>query len=330
MASPTGTESAFAKTIGSFPRRTRGPRSAAISRTPATSTLTQINKSNVGRLKRIWGDGDQPWLPHRRGPDPADGRRQPALRRLEPRHAATPTRRPASPSWNSDPSTRETATGAARGLSVGAGKLFAGQGDGTLTAFDLATGKIAWKTLINTGRVPTYQPAAPIYFDGMVYTSLSGNDLGKLRGGIFAYDANTGALKWTFWISPLAGTPGANTWGYLKELETGGGGVWTYGAIDPQLKLLYEPTGNPSPGLRSQAGEEPLHRRDHRARPQDGEAPLVLPDGAPRSVGLRLRVPADPLQRQGQGEAEARPPRHVQERLRLPPRSRDGQARWSR
>ncbi len=253
VASPTGTESAFAKTIASFPKNSWAAIGGDLSNT-RYSTLTQINKSNVGRLKRIWATEINPGF--RTGgvqtlPTVVGNRLFAGSSRGTPAmlNAAT-----GELLWNSDPSTRETATGAARGLSVGAGKLFAGQGDGTLTAFDLATGKIAWKTLINTGRVPTYQPAAPIYFDGMVYTSLSGNDLGKLRGGIFAYDANTGALKWTFWISPLAGTPGANTWGDPKELETGGGGVWTYGAIDPQLKLLYEPTGNPSPDFGRKPG----------------------------------------------------------------------------
>jgi glucose dehydrogenase len=156
--------------------------------------------------------------------------------------------------WNNDISTRDGTAGNGRGLSVGDGMAFAGQGDGTVTAFSLDTGKVVWKTLINTAHVPTYQPAVPVFWNHTVYTSLSGNDLGHVRGGIFAYDAKTGALKWTFWIVPFAGQPGSETWGDPKELDTGGGGNWTYGAIDPKLGLLYEPTGQPAPDFERTPG----------------------------------------------------------------------------
>ena len=225
VASPTGSEAAFATSIASCPRNSW----AAIGdfEHPRLS-LTQINKANVGRLKRIWATEINP------GFRTGDVQTLPTVvgnRLFAGSSRGTPAMLNATTGeliWNSDPSTRETATGAARGLSVGAGKLFAGQGDGTLTAFDLATGKIAWKTLINTGRVPTYQLAAPIYFDGMVYTSLSGSDLGKPRGGIFAYDVDTGRSSGPSG-SPRSPAHRAPTRGATRRAETGGGGVWTYG-----------------------------------------------------------------------------------------------------
>jgi glucose dehydrogenase len=125
--------------------------------------------------------------------------------------------------------------------------IFEGQGDGTITAFNAKTGAVVWKTLINTNHVPTYSPATPVFYNNMVYTSLSGNEYGALRGAIYAYNAHTGTLVWTWYAVPFAGQPGSNTWGDPTELSVGGGGNWTYGAIDPKLGLLYETTGNPSP-----------------------------------------------------------------------------------
>jgi quinohemoprotein ethanol dehydrogenase len=211
------------------------------------STLTQINQSNVRNLVRVWTTDINPGFA-------TGGTEAPPTVVGSTLYASSSRGTPAAIDagtgkllWSSDPSTNGGKTGNGRGVSVGDGMLFAGQGDGTVTAFDQATGAVKWKTLINTGNVPTYSPATPVYWNHMVFTSLSGNDLGKLRGGIFAYDAATGALKWTFYIVPFAGQPGSQTWGDPNELSTGGGGTWTYGAIDPKLGLIYEPTGNPSP-----------------------------------------------------------------------------------
>src|SRR6266536_4854408 len=220
------------------------------------STLTQINRSNVAKLVRVWTTEINP------GFNASGVVESPPTVVGKTLYASSSRGTPAALDaatgkllWSNEPTTRGGKTGNGRGVSVGDGMLFAGQGDGTLTAFDLASGAVRWKTLINTGNVPTYSPATPIFWNHTVYTSLTGNDLGKLRGAIFAYDAKTGALKWTFYIVPFAGQPGSSTWGDPKELDVGGGGTWTYGAIDPKLGLLYEPTGNPSPDFGRAAGK---------------------------------------------------------------------------
>jgi glucose dehydrogenase len=176
------------------------------------STLTQINPSNVNKLQRVWTTKINPGFPTgiTQSPPTVIGSTL-----FASSSRGTPAAIDASTGkllWNSDPSTRDGKPGNGRGVAVGDGMLFAGQGDGTLTAFDQATGAVKWKTLINTGNVPTYSPATPVFWNHMVFTSLSGNDLGQLRGGIFAYDAATGALKWTFYIVPFAGEPGSETW----------------------------------------------------------------------------------------------------------------------
>jgi alcohol dehydrogenase (cytochrome c) len=219
------------------------------------STLTQINPSNVAKLVRVWTTNINPGFaasgPTQAPPTVVGSTLYASSSRGAPSALEAATGKLL---WSTDPSTRGAKPGNGRGVSIGDGMLFAGQADGTLTAFDQATGAVKWKTLINTGNVPTYSPATPVFWNHMVFTSLTGNDLGKLRGGIFAYDAATGALKWTFYIVPFAGQPGSETWGDPNELSTGGGGTWTYGAIDPKLGLIYEPTGNPSPDFGRKAG----------------------------------------------------------------------------
>ena len=218
------------------------------------STLTEITKSNVAKLTLAWHTPINPGFvsgPVESPPIVVGSRMYVSSSRGAPAAIDTTTGKLL---WVTDPSVSvagaargQASTGNGRGEAAGDGLLFEGQADGTITAFNPDTGQVVWKTLINTGGVPTYAPATPVYYNHIVYTSLSGNEFGKLRGAIYAYDARTGKLLWTWYAVPFAGQPGSNTWGDKSELAVGGGGNWTYGAIDPKLGLLYEATGNPSP-----------------------------------------------------------------------------------
>ena len=234
-----------ASKISSFPNKTWGYTGGDLSNT-RYSTLTQITKANVKNLKRVWST---PYNPEFRtgsvqsAPSVVGGRIFTTSSRGTPAaiNAAT-----GKLLWNSDPSIRAGSLGNARGVAIGQGMIFSGQADGTLTAFNADTGQVVWKTLINTSSVPTYSPATPTYWNGTVYTSLSGNDLGKLRGAIFAYDAKTGSLKWTFYIVPFAGQREARPGG------TEGAGNRRRRQLDlrrdrPEARDPLQPTGNPSP-----------------------------------------------------------------------------------
>jgi outer membrane protein assembly factor BamB len=143
----------------------------------------------------------------------------------------------------------EKATGT-RGMAVGEGLLYVEEPGGYLVGLDQKTGKLKWKTLINTQKVFQYSQPTPVYWDGLVYIGQSGSDIvGGLRGFVKAVDAQTGKVAWTFSTLPKPGTPGAKTWDSSKELTDGGGGVWTNPVIDPKLGLAYFPTGNPWPDI---------------------------------------------------------------------------------
>jgi alcohol dehydrogenase (cytochrome c) len=63
---------------------------------------------------------------------------------------------------------------------------------------------------------------------------------------VAALSAGNGKEVWRVWAVPHEGEQGSETWGKFP-LSQGGGPTWTTGAYDPELNLLYWPTGNPWP-----------------------------------------------------------------------------------
>ena len=89
--------------------------------------------------------------------------------------------------------------------------------------------------------------SAPLYYDGLVITGLSGGEFG-VRGSVTAYDAETGKLVWRFYTIPGPGETGHETWPQDNDAwKHGGAPVWQTPAVDPELGLLYFSTGNTSP-----------------------------------------------------------------------------------
>jgi alcohol dehydrogenase (cytochrome c) len=141
--------------------------------------------------------------------------------------------------------TNQFGIAAQRGLSIGEGKVFVAQPDAKVVALDQQTGRKVW-TSRGVGTLSQFlAPAVPLYYDGLVYVGHSGADSGA-RGHLWALDAATGKRVWRFWTVPGPGQVGHNSW-TGNEWKTGGAAPWTYGAIDPQLGLLYITTGNAWP-----------------------------------------------------------------------------------
>ncbi len=74
-----------------------------------------------------------------------------------------------------------------------------------------------------------------------------GGDAMDMPGFLDAFDPETGALQWTWWSTPRKGDPALKTWPKESASEHGGGMTWMPGTYDPQLNLLYWPTGNTNP-----------------------------------------------------------------------------------
>ena len=136
-----------------------------------------------------------------------------------------------------------------RGVALGDGKVYLGQLDGKLVALDQGSGKVEWSTQVMPWQQGYTITSAPLYYDGRVYTGLSGGEYG-IRGRVTAYDAKTGKMLWRFYTIPGPGQVGNDSWPQTGDAwKHGGAPVWQTPAVDPDLGLLYFSTGNASPDL---------------------------------------------------------------------------------
>ena len=88
---------------------------------------------------------------------------------------------------------------------------------------------------------------APLALKNQIIVGVSGGGAG-LRGFVAALAADTGEELWRFWTVPDKGKPGSETWGDFPA-ESGGAPTWMTGSFDPELNLIYWPTGNPWPNF---------------------------------------------------------------------------------
>jgi alcohol dehydrogenase (cytochrome c) len=138
-----------------------------------------------------------------------------------------------------------------RGFAMLGGRLFMATLDAHVMAFDAKSGNVLWDTVAADYRKANTFTVAPLVVKDKVIVGISGGEYG-VRGFIDAYDASSGKRVWRFNTVPGPGEPGHDTW-TGDAWKTGGAPAWLTGSYDPELNLLYWPTGNPSP---SNYGEE--------------------------------------------------------------------------
>ncbi len=90
----------------------------------------------------------------------------------------------------------------------------------------------------------------PLVVNNVVITGQSIADRRVVKeappGYVRGWDAKTGALKWTFNSVPQAGEFGNETWENGSAEYSGNSNVWTQMSADPELGLVYLPTGTPT------------------------------------------------------------------------------------
>ncbi|HZT30892.1 MAG TPA: PQQ-binding-like beta-propeller repeat protein [Bryobacteraceae bacterium] len=209
------------------------------------SPLTQINASNVSRLRVQWvfpidhfglevtplvADG----IMYITGPnqvlalDAATGR------------MIWKYSRPRTPGLIGDAS-----LGTNRGVAVLGDKVFMMTDNAHLIALNRVTGSLVWEVVTPEEQQHYGSTVAPLAVKDTIIAGVSGGDRG-IRGFLACYKAATGERLWRRWTIPLKGEPGSETWG-SKEPLFGGGATWLTGAYDPATDTLYWPTGNPYP-----------------------------------------------------------------------------------
>jgi quinohemoprotein ethanol dehydrogenase len=193
-----------------------------------------------------------------------------------------------------------------RGLAMGEGQIYLGQLDANVVALDMKTGKVAWKTPIEKWQNGYGVTSAPLYYDGIIYSGITGGEFG-VRGRLTALDAKTGEIKWRWFTLPAPGEKGSETWpAGTDHSMRGGAAIWNTPAVDPELGLLYFAVGNCGPdydgsmregdnlfctsmvALKAKTGEYAWHFQQvhHDIWDYDAASPVVLfdtvIDGQPR------------------------------------------------
>jgi quinohemoprotein ethanol dehydrogenase len=238
----------------------------------AYSTLTQINTTNVSKLKVVWQasyndsahatpttrtenqpivvSGADKNLPLSTGTMYLtfnDG-----VVAINPETGATLWRYQ-GPAYNTA-APPGTQVHTARDESFGKGMVFAGQQDGSVVALNAKTGTPVWTAQVSAvgtfGRGNVYGESAPFTSfyddgkDGLVFSAPNGSD-SPMRGHEDAYNAKTGNLVWRAFTTPDPQQfPFILSWSNPAEAATGGAASWSLPAVDPQLGLLYFGTGN--------------------------------------------------------------------------------------
>src|SRR5262249_23107272 len=131
-----------------------------------------------------------------------------------------------------------------RGFAILGDRLFLATMDAHVLALDRKTGNVLWDVKSADFEKGYSYTLAPLIVKDKVVVGISGGEYG-IRGFIDAYDVATGKRAWRFETVPPAGQPAADSWSGDSGSH-GGAPAWMTGSYDPELNLLYWPTGNPS------------------------------------------------------------------------------------
>ena len=247
------------------------------------SPLSQINRSNVNKLKPVWT--------YRTG-DVADGSRTAETSQFEATpimiegtlYLSTPFNRvialdaeTGKERWTFDPkldlsipygdglTSRGVSTWLDRTRAAGEPchrRIFVATNDGRLIALDSITGKTCADfgndgQIALTRGVGPYQPgeyhftSPPAIVDDLVIVGSAVDDNVRVdapSGIVRAFNARTGKLVWTWNPIPREQTdPAWKTWKAGSAARTGAANVWSVISVDAERNLIFLPTSCPSP-----------------------------------------------------------------------------------
>jgi alcohol dehydrogenase (cytochrome c) len=137
------------------------------------------------------------------------------------------------------------AGGINRGVAIAGARLFMVTDHAHLIALNRFTGELLWDMEMADWRQNYNATSAPLIVGDLVIAGTAGGEQG-VRGFLAAYDQATGNEAWRFWTVPKPGETGSETW-KGAGIEHPGGVTWMTGVFDPALDLVYWTTGNPSP-----------------------------------------------------------------------------------
>jgi acido-empty-quinoprotein group A len=133
-----------------------------------------------------------------------------------------------------------------RGVGIWKSTVYFVTPDDWLLALDANTGKELWRKHFADARKQYFSTTAPLIVKNHLLVGVGGDAM-DVPGFLNSFDPATGDLQWTWWSTPRKGDPALKTWPDEAASEHGGGMTWMPGTYDPELNLLYWPTGNTNP-----------------------------------------------------------------------------------
>jgi alcohol dehydrogenase (cytochrome c) len=133
-----------------------------------------------------------------------------------------------------------------RGVSIYRNMIYFGTADSFLIALDARNGQVLWEVQTGDYRDGEGHAHPPLIAEGKVFIGTSGGDFAA-RGKFEAYDALTGERVWRMYTVPWQGEPGYETWTENDQWPPLGAAAWNTVSYDPELRLVFFGTGQPTP-----------------------------------------------------------------------------------
>jgi PQQ-dependent dehydrogenase (methanol/ethanol family) len=203
--------------------------------------LSQINRKNAGRLAAVCAFQTGETGSFQPSPLIYEG----MLYVTTAMHTYAIDARTCRKIWDAtNPTNADVALKVNRGAALYHGKLFRASPDGHLTALDAKTGALLWDVPVSDTARGYWLSAAPIASHGLVFMGEAGADFG-VDAHLYAYDEESGRLRWTFDAIPRGQMKGADSW--KNGANHGGGSMWSAFSADVEANLIYVSVGNPAP-----------------------------------------------------------------------------------
>ena len=214
------------------------------------STLTQIAPGNVGRLAERWVFNVTSVGAQRGAPVPVikctpllvGG----VLFITIPDHVWALDARTGKEIWRYDWVDHGGHLVGQRGVGIWKSTVYFLTPDNWLIALNANTGQELWRKNYADARKQYFSTSAPLVVKNHIIVGVGGDAM-DMPGFLDSFDPETGDLQWTWWSTPRKGDPAMKTWPDEAASDHGGGMTWMPGTYDPELNLLYWPTGNTNP-----------------------------------------------------------------------------------
>ena len=201
------------------------------------SPLTQIDKSNVAKLTRVWahelGTGIQESTPLIYDgvmyvPGSGD-------------HVQAFDAESGTKLWDYQREFPEGVRGGTnRNMAIWGTTLIDAGSDNSLYAIDARTGKLVWETQILEPTLPARASSGPIIANGKVITGRQCQPQATHESCVItAHDAATGKELWRTRTIPRKGEPGDESWGDVPMEQRWHVGTWMVPSYDPDLDRIY-------------------------------------------------------------------------------------------